>query len=113
MSVKLNLNTLRRLLGGVPSVPVQDCRPHPTVAFDAGGALFCKLAVEKNVNGDVFVRLPEQKARILQSPLNVRDDKMSLGRCGSTFKMDKNRNGDLVRRAEECEDTCCLDGRVP
>ena len=71
-----------------------------------------KAASKKEGNRDVVVRFPDQKAWILQSPLDVRYDKMSLGRCGCAFKMDKDGDGDFVRRAEECEGTSYLDGRV-
>jgi hypothetical protein len=41
------------------------------------------LAGKKEVNRDGFVRFPEQKAWILQSPLDVRYLKMSLGRTAA------------------------------
>ena len=34
---------------------------------------------------------------------------MSLGRCGCAFKMDKDGDGDLVRRSEQREDTSYLE----
>ena len=55
--------------------------------------LFCN-ADENDVNRDVFVGFPEHKAWILQSPLDVWNDKMSLGRCGCAFKMDK--DGEVI-----------------
>ncbi|HUX45715.1 MAG TPA: hypothetical protein VMV57_13265 [Terracidiphilus sp.] len=77
-----------------------------------GGSQFWKPTGKKEVDRDVVVRFPDQKAWILQSPLDVGYDKMSLGRRGCAFKMDKDGDGDLVCRDEEREDASYLDGRV-
>jgi hypothetical protein len=75
-----------------------------TVIFRFTGPFTARDMYGSEVDRDVVVRFPDQKAWILQSPLDVRYDKMSLGRCGCAFKMDKHGDGDLVRRAEQCED---------
>jgi hypothetical protein len=83
---------------------------HDIIGWREGGSLLCKPGIKKEVNRDVLVHFPEHKTRILQSPLDVRYDKMSLGCCGCAFKMHKDGDGDLMGRAEECEDASYLDG---
>ena len=65
-----------------------------------------------DVNCDVVVCLPKQEARILQSPLNIRHHKVSLCSCAGAIEMYQHGDGDFMRRAQQREDACYLDGRV-
>ena len=49
-------------------------KPASITGFSSRGTIRAKPASKKEVNRDVFVGFPEQKAWILQSPLDVRHD---------------------------------------
>ena len=95
------------------SIEVNHPAPSARRARKQGSSLFRKLASKKEVNRDVVVGFPNQKARILQTPLDVRHDKMSFGSSGSAVKMYQHSDSDFVRRAQQGEDTSYLEGRFP